>query len=71
MMVFNSIKDFVWPGPSDAEPVSVRVPKKFAKIILLLGVAGFFVWECLQLSSNEVSINSSRERVDSISMPST
>ncbi|CAG8571209.1 2881_t:CDS:2 [Paraglomus occultum] len=67
--LFTTTKDFVWPAGSEAEPSSVRRPKKVAKLILTLGVAGYFVWECLQLSYNDVTVNTSRERVNSISMP--
>ncbi|CAG8666733.1 2074_t:CDS:2, partial [Paraglomus brasilianum] len=63
------IKDFVWPESSDAEPVSVRAPKKWIKIIFMLGVAGYFVWKCIQLASTGVSVNISRDKVDTIPMP--
>ena len=67
----DSTKDFVWPGSSDAEPVSVRVPKRWTKLIFMLGVAGYFVWKSIQLASTEVSVSTSRDKVDSIPMPST
>ncbi|CAG8602595.1 6544_t:CDS:2 [Paraglomus brasilianum] len=67
--IFTLIKDFIWPGFSDAEPVSVRVPKKWTKIIFMLGVAGYFVWKCIQLASTEVSVSTSRDKADFIPMP--
>ncbi|CAG8654040.1 2298_t:CDS:2 [Paraglomus brasilianum] len=68
-VIGDFIKDFVWLGSSEAEPVSVRVPKRWFKLILMLGVAGYFVWKCIQLASTEVSVSTSRDKIDSIPMP--
>jgi len=69
--IFTLINDFVWPESSDAEPVSVRVPKRWIKMIFMLGVAGYFVFKCNQLAYTGVSVNISREEADFIPMPST